>query len=285
MGLRDLLFSTARRGIRIVTGRGLGNFKPARTAYALFLKYLCPAIEINGYKMYVNPHDMVVSKNLVFNNAWEPFETEIFKREVKPGNVVLDVGANIGYYTLLAARLVGPTGRVYAFEPEPANFALLQKNVRANGCANVILEQKAVSNQNGKLKLYLSEQNKGDHQIFDSGEIRPAVEVDTVRLDDYFRDCTGAIDVVKMDIQGAEGLALEGMDKLLRKFAGLKLFAEFCPERLKKCGTDPRDYLNRLGALGFRFDRIDDHVNQIIPANTENLLQMTSPETNLLCKK
>ncbi len=279
------MFSTARKTLRGLSGRGLGTLGPARAAYALFFKYLRPAVEINGYKMYINPHDMVVSKKLVFDNAWEPFETEIFMREIKPGDVVLDIGANIGYYTLLAAKLVGPTGRVYAFEPEPVNFELLKKNVQANGFTNVILEQKAVSNQTGRLKLYVSDQNKGDHQIYASGESRSFVEIEAVRLDDYFRDYTAAIHVVKMDIQGAEGFALEGMEKLLNKFPKLKLLTEFCPERLKACGIDPREYLDRLKACGFHLQKIDDHRGRVEAASAENLLQMSAPETNLLCTK
>ncbi|HLG93256.1 MAG TPA: FkbM family methyltransferase, partial [candidate division Zixibacteria bacterium] len=170
-------------------------------------------------------------------------------------------------------------------EPEPANFALLEKNVRANGCTNVILEQKAVANQGGKLKLYVSDQNKGDHQIYAFGERFAFVEIDAVRLDDYFRDYTGAVDVVKMDIQGAEALALEGAEKLLNKFPALKLFTEFCPEKLKACGTDPREYLYRLWAGGFRLQKIDDHKNGLLPVSVEDLLQMPEPETNLLCQR
>lgn len=285
MGLRSAIFSVARKTLRGLSGRGLGNLKPARAAYALFFKYLCPAVEINGCKMFINPQDMVVSKKLVFDNAWEPFETEIFKREIKPGDVVVDLGANIGYYTLLAASLVGPGGKVYAFEPEPDNFALLKKNVEANRFPNVVLEQKAVSNQSGKLKLYVSDQNKGDHQIYASGERRSFVEISAVRLDDYFSGYAGTVDIVKMDIQGAEGLALEGMEKLLARFPKLKLFTEYCPERLRKCGTDPRDYLCRLKTAGFRLQNIDDHKNRMAEVSVEDLLQMPEPETNLLCQR
>ncbi len=87
---------------------------------------------------------------------------------IKPGQTVIDVGANIGYYnTLQFAKLVGPTvSRVYAFEPDPDNFALLRKNVAQNGYANVVCIQKAVSDQTSKLKLFRNSQNHGDHRIY-----------------------------------------------------------------------------------------------------------------------
>ena len=285
MGLRGFLFSAARGGLNLVAGRGLGNLRLARAAYSLFFTFVRAIVEINGYKMYINPHDMVVSKKLVFNNEWEPFETEIFKKEIKSGGVVLDIGANIGYYTLLAAKLVGPTGKVYAFEPETANYALLQKNVQANGFANVILEQKAVSKKGGKLKLYLSEQNKGDHRIYSGEDARPAREVDTVSLDDYFEGYSGKIDFIKMDIQGAEALALEGMQTLLKKNPRITLVTEFFPDGLQKCGTEPAGYLARLLELGFKISKIDESKAEVTPVAAAGLLTTAEPETNLLCRK
>ena len=126
---------------------------------------------------------------------------------VKAEMTVLDVGCGKGYFSLAIARMVGPTGRVIAFEPDPESFALLQKNVAANGYANVVLEQKALSNEPGSLKLYLAEENLGDHRIYPVGE-REFVEVEAVTLDDYLAEKGGRVDFIKVDTQGAEGVIL-----------------------------------------------------------------------------
>ena len=138
-------------------------------------------------------------------------------RTVKPGDMIVDAGANFGYYTIIGSRLVGDKGKVYAFEPDPTNFELLQKNVRLNGLTNnVVLERKALSNRKGTLKLFIADQNKGDHRIYQPvGESRRSIDVEAVRLDGYFKDHQRGIDVLKSDTQGAEGVILEGMTGLL----------------------------------------------------------------------
>src|SRR5262249_36182110 len=149
------------------------------------------------------------------NGVYEPFETGLLQNQLRPGDVVVDVGANIGYYTLLFARCVGPRGRVFAFEPDQTNFDLLRRNVERNGYTNVTLVRKAVAAQSGKLRLYLCEDNKGDHRTYDSHDGRPSLEIDAVSLDDYFAGERGSIALIKMDIQGAEEGALRGMRRLL----------------------------------------------------------------------
>jgi len=110
----------------------------------------------------------------------------LIKKYIQRGAVVLDAGAKIGYFTLIFARLVGDEGKVFAFEPAPENFALLKKNVEINGYQNVVIEQKAISNKTGKARLYLYEDHKGKHRIFDPGEGQQFIEIETIRLDDYF---------------------------------------------------------------------------------------------------
>lgn len=234
-----------------------------------------PDVIVNGQKMFLDDKD---SMNLRANGIFEEFETELVQREIKRGDVVLDLGANIGYYTLMFARLVGSEGKVYAFEPDPTNFALLRKNVRANGYTNVELAQKAVSNTNGKLKLYLSEENWGDHRIYDSHDGRKFVEVESVRLDDYFQGYQGEINFIKMDIQGAEGGAVLGMVDLLEKYPNLKLISEFWPIGLKRFGMDPLEYLQLLLKQNFAlFDlnSVERKIELVVP---EELLKVYIPE-------
>jgi FkbM family methyltransferase len=210
---------------------------------------------MTGLSMYLDPTDRVITPRIVMYGAWEGGETAWFLRTVKPGDTVVDAGANVGYYTIIGARLVGENGKVYAFEPDPANFALLEKNVQLNGLTNVVLERKALSNRKGTLKLFIAEQNKGDHRIYQpEGESRPSVDVEAVRLDEYFKDQKRGIDVLKMDVQGAEGLILEGMTGLLEgRTDGPTIFMEFWPYALKGMGTDASDVLKKLQSYRYKF--------------------------------
>lgn len=191
-----------------------------------------------GLKMFLHPDDQAMSPYIDVNRIWEPNQTHWFVRTVRPGDTVVDVGANVGYYTILAAKLAGPTGKVYAFEPDPTCVALLRKNVALNGLTNVIIEQKAVSNRPGKLKLFLSTENMGDHRTIDEGN-RNFVEVDAVTLDGYFAG--KVVNVVKIDVQGFEAIVFDGMADLDRRSNRLATFIEFWPYGYRRAGGPNAD--------------------------------------------
>lgn len=242
---------------------------------------------VRGHQMFLDPTDGEVSRCLFEQGGMEGFETELVESEVRPGDVVLDVGANIGYYTLLFARLVGPEGRVIAFEPDPLNFLLLKRNVRANGYRNVELVNKAVADTTGTMRLYLSRDNKGDHRLYDSRDGREAVDIAVTTLDDALAGYDGRLDFIKMDIQGSEARALAGMTRLLAKYRRLKMVTEFWPIGLQRAGADAAAYLRRLLDHGFRLQQIDDEAEELRPADVDHLLTTYLPEkenyTNLFC--
>ena len=215
---------------------------------------------MRGVRLYLLPNDTVITWTIMRNGCWEPAETAQFLRHLKPGDTFVDAGANIGYYTVIGSRLVGSKGKVYAFEPEPKAFEMLERNVRLNGLTNVVLEQKALSNQKGVIKLFIADQNKGDHRIYQpEGESRPSVEVEAVRLDEYFKGVERRINVVKVDCQGADGLILEGMTGLLEGWAdGPTIFMEFWPYALKAMGTDHGALIKMLQSYGYRFYDFND---------------------------
>jgi FkbM family methyltransferase len=243
--------------------------------------------QVLGHSVFLDPADRVVGPALLQDGCFEPLETSLISREIKLDNVVLDVGANIGYYTLIFARLVGPEGKVFAFEPDPDNFRLLKKNVRANGYNNVVFVNKAVADRSGVTRLFVCPDNKGDHRLYDSGDGRRSIDVDTVALDDYFADYQGAIDFIKVDIQGSEAAALRGMRGLLDRNQDVKLVTEFWPFGLIRGGAEAANYLDELCHHGFQLQEIDETKDEIAPVVIEDLLRRYVPETedftNLYC--
>lgn len=242
-----------------------------------------------GHEMFLDPTDSIVSPFLLRDGYFEPYETALIESEICPGDVVLDIGANIGYYTLILARLVGEKGRVYAFEPDPTNFQLLKKNVRANGYHNVVFVQKAVSDASGALSLYLCPDNKGDHRIYDSHDERNVVTIEATTLDEHFSEFQGTINFIKMDIQGAEGRAVRGMRRLLERHRDVKLITEFWPAGLQRSGISAQDYLADLDRLGFRLFRIDEAEETTEPTSPDELLARFPAERedfgNLYCAR
>ncbi len=245
---------------------------------------------VYGHHMRLDPDDTMASPELSDTGTHEPFQTEFMLQQIRPGDTVLDIGANIGYYTLLFARQVGPQGCVFAFEPDPRNFALLKLNVRQNGYTNVTLVQKAVAAQSGQLRLFRNPGDRGDHRIYDSNERRESVAVEVVTLDEFFADHRGRIAFAKMDIQGAEGAAIEGMKQVLSRNRDMRIVMEFWARGLGMCGYDPEQFLRKLLQMGYHIQVIDEKSQQILPLDIPVLLSQRpvhpEPEffTNLFCE-
>jgi FkbM family methyltransferase len=185
--------------------------------------------QVPGLRMILNPDDSGLTYILQRDHQWEPTETRWVTRLLQPGDTFIDVGANIGYYTVLASRLVGSSGRVVAFEPDPVAASFLRKNLLLNAIDGAVVEQKAVSDENGTIQLYLAPENKGDHRTIPTEEARETIDVEAVRLDDYASSLGGRIDMVKVDTQGAEGFILRGMEGVIENNPELTLILEFWP--------------------------------------------------------
>ena len=191
-------------------------------------------------------------------------ETALFLDNVRQGDTVIDVGANVGYYTLLAAQRVGPRGKVIAFEPDPESFSFLKRKVEANGFTNVVLEQRALSNSRGRLRLYLAGENRGDHRIFPAEESRDAVEVEALPLDDYLQD-SASVSFIKIDTQGAEGVIVEGMLRTLRAQDDPTSVVEFWPYGLSRGRYPSTRLLEYFETLGFDMYAIDEQRRKVGP--------------------
>jgi FkbM family methyltransferase len=171
---------------------------------------------------------------------------------LRPGMRFVDVGAHLGYYTLLASQLVGPSGRVYAFEPDPHFFPYLVRNIEANGRNNVVAVPKAVADRTGTMTLFSQPTSSGSSLYHKGAGLREEIVVEVTSLDAFFaKEGWPPIDMVKLDIEGGEKAALEGMVELSRRNPGLKLIVEFELRAMRAAGTAPEELVSTLQRLGF----------------------------------
>ncbi len=193
--------------------------------------------------------------------TWELSTVRLMERLLHPGDTVVDCGAHVGYFTLLAARAVGPTGRVYAFEPEPANHALLCENLRRNGYEHVRVYRQAVAGQRGSAELISSGLDNGQHTLVRTGRPeRHRQTVETITLDTVL-EANGwpPVALVKLDLEGGEPDALRGMERLLARPQPPRLILEFCPQILRAAGVRPCAVLEDVAARGFNLFLYGEH--------------------------
>ena len=188
-----------------------------------------------------------------FRECYEP-ELEYLRSLLCPGATFVDVGANLGIYTLVASRIVGPSGRVIACEPSVQSFPLLQRNITLNSLTNVTAFPVALSEKAGRVPLYhagscSSGNSLGYHPSFPGSFETVLAE----SLDDVLqRIPAGRVDVIKMDVQGAEELVLRGAQKTLASKNPAIIF-EFYPEGADLLGLSPSGAWNLLEGLGYEF--------------------------------
>lgn len=233
-------------------------------------------ISVNNQTLSAHTFDRMIALFLLKLGILEKREMDFFKKTIKKGWTVLDIGANIGYPSLLFSKLVGERGRVIAFEPDKNNLEMLRKNIKVNNCKNIVVVPMAVSDRTGVGTLYVSDSHSGDHRIYNlSHEKRETQNIKTISLDDYFNS-ENKIDFIQMDVQGAEGLVFKGMRKLLNENKRINILLEFWPEGLKKIGSSPRDFLRMIKSLGFQLRYIDE--------NSGNLIEISIDECMEMCK-
>jgi FkbM family methyltransferase len=209
---------------------------------------------VNGCQVYCDLGDEV-QRQIYFLGLYEPVESYLFTQLVKPGMCVVDAGANVGQYTLLASTAVGPRGHVHSFEPVPATFANLEHNVLANQLANVSLFRAALWQVRTEVSLGISQKDAGNNAgaytitLPDSGAV---VKASAISLDEHAAEHRiQRIDVIKMDIEGAELFALRGMTELLRQHKPTILLEINRPLALR-AGYLPEQTWEFLSQFGYR---------------------------------
>ena len=269
--MNDLVFKVFKKAAYTLRGRHLNRFNFVRTTLNFILRNLKPkSVIVDGNRMILDKDD---SMRLSILGIYEPLAVKHFQERIKPGDTVLDIGAHIGYYTVMAAKRVGNKGQVYAFEPSIDNCTLLTENLKINGYKNVVLVNKAITQSSKKAKLFLSRTSSGMHSLIDiDNDSENTTFIDTVSLDDFFGKNPPPVSVIKMDIEGGEYAALEGMTWLLKKSKHLAIFTEFSPFAIVKAKRSPRGFLNLLKHYGFKLYSINESRNLLVPIKVQSFL-------------
>lgn len=202
-------------------------------------------IQLEGLEFNLYLHEDETLSNRLREFGYHNYNNiALLKRFLRPGQHFLDLGANIGWYTVIASLLTGEDGRVYAFEPDNNNYALLEKNCRINNCTNIVLENYAVSDITGQERLYKNPENFGDHSLGKNTHLRcfnyhneSCQDVRSLRLDQYFNDENfAAISLIKMDTQGCEPKIIRGLEKLLARHRPT-IIMEYAPGHIYEVGN------------------------------------------------
>ncbi|MDH3258949.1 MAG: FkbM family methyltransferase [Deltaproteobacteria bacterium] len=190
--------------------------------------------------------------HIFYYGVYEKEETRWIEQTLKPGMVSFDVGANIGYYTVKMSRLVGENGRVYAFEATSTAYNVLKKHVHLNRCNNVTFNHLAVSNRNGHHIIYCAHNaNTGQSSLLDFDGAAREEDVQCITLDSYIKENNiDKIDFIKIDVEGAEMLVLEGSVLLLQQFRPT-IMIEINPMSLSRMGTSAHDLIAKIIQAGY----------------------------------
>jgi FkbM family methyltransferase len=225
-------------------------------------------------QLYVHgEQDRFVSQRLREHGIWEPYETSLVLTLLRPGDVFIDVGANLGYYSVVAASVVGAQGAVFAFEPDPHNCRLLRANVELNGLEDRIsVVEAALSDATGAGELFLSVDNLGDHQVYAGTESRSSVPIDLVQGGEYLAGRVQRMDLLKVDTQGAEFQVMTGLMPLLASLAQPpRIIIELTPHSLREAGASGRALVELLATLGQPLWFIDHVEHRLVATGAEEL--------------
>ena len=262
------LFNRMRDGLAPLLRPVLERIGPIRRMGLWWLARRHPdTVELEGQSFRVDPRDFGVTLELHSTGTYEPFARGVCLDGLEPGMVFLDVGAHVGLYSLPSARKVGPEGRVISFEPHPGNRSLLCSNVEANGLQNVTVVPAAVADAEGEMTLQISGFNTGDHRLFRGTRNADGVPVVVVTIDQY---CETAgiqeVDLVKIDVQGAEAKVLAGMSAVISQSPNMRIIMEYTPWMLRSAGDEPSRLLADLDDAGFDLFILDEAGATCVPA-------------------
>jgi len=207
----------------------------------------------------------LVQETLLSEGIWEPKTTDYLCSALLPAQVFVDIGANVGYFTLLAARCVGPLGKVLAVEPNPAMTEQLRQNIARSGLTNVVAEVVACSASTGVCRLYTGGPYNTGRSSLCSRNLQwtASVDVNCVPADILAeKHALPRIDLVKIDVEGAELEVLRGMRDILKHWRP-KIVIELLPSLLEGFSTTFNEVLEYMAGLGYSIRPLGEHSNYL----------------------
>jgi FkbM family methyltransferase len=241
-----------------------------------------------GAKMVVDTRDYLLAPWLLMDGLWEAHVTGWLHDALKPGQVFVDVGANIGYFTLLGAHVVGPSGRVVAVEAHGGLFDILRRNVVMNGHRDIVtLWRRAAWSEPARLKFH-QRVNYGANSslggvssdgLADLGDAEDVVEVEAAPLDDLLAG-VGRVNVVKVDVEGAEVRALAGLQHTIAANPDITIMFEWSPEQLRQVGSEPAQLIDVLAGYGLSLRLLEEG---LAPIPGKRLLEL--PYGNVVARR
>lgn len=222
---------------------------PIRTVVSPLLRGLASALlRFRGFR--VPPEFPLWARLEIALDLSERDTLALLRRIIKPGMCIVDAGANIGYYSRRLSRMVGPGGRVYAFEPAPDTLRYLRANTRRR--RNVEVCPCAISDREGQATFYLHPVSCASNSLVDLAESARQVDVPLTSLDRFVDSHNiRQVDLVKIDIEGGEIAALKGMRELARRQPSLTVILEYCPHHIRKSGLTRQEFFSELHHMGF----------------------------------
>jgi len=233
-------------------------------------------VNLDGHTFFIDSTDKVAVETYLTTD-YEPGTTDFVKRVLKKGMNVINIGANIGYFTLLAAKSVGPEGKVFAFEPFPKTVEILKKNVLTNGFKNIEIELKAVSNKTDFATLLTG--GSSLHNFISKKKFPQLTEikVPTITVDDFLKNKDIHIDLIQIDAEGQEPLIFEGMKKTLEN-KNLEIIFEYNPFTLEFSDTTPDDLFDPIEKMGFLLYHINENDGSVnLITKSELVKKITHP--------
>lgn len=210
----------------------------------------------------VDTRDFSIAPHLLLDGYWELSETEVFRNALRPGMTVVDVGANFGYFTLIAADAVGPSGRVHSVEPHPRLAALLQKTMEINRFENIVQVHPCAALEAAReAPLYCHPNSFGSHNLYSLGWEDVESSTMTIAAKPLDEMIPERVHVMKIDAQGSEPWIFRGMSQLLARSPGIQILMEFAPLCIRAGGVDPAEFLRELRTMGFRWRLVTDRAS------------------------
>jgi FkbM family methyltransferase len=244
-----------------------------RRIWVRVLRRVHPEIEVTlgQQRLRIDLRDEIIGTLLYLGEDYESELQRLMRCLDLDGAVCLDIGANIGIHTLLMSELVGPGGRVFAFEPQSRNFELLRENLQLNGASNVVARQVAAGDREGVCRLALHPTNYGDHRVTSAGD--GAEEAPITTIDSALRDSLdGCVGLIKIDVQGYESHVIRGMQETLRRNPGAILIVEVFPEGLHAAGSSAAEMVSSLRECGL--DGWEFHDFRLIPCQAPHVYDL-----------